>query len=79
MSANPSECPSCEANLVGGSIWELFFQQTHSEEEADRIAAMYGATRTEGRWGRAIGLYDMERDRTVAWRCPDCGYEWGRR
>lgn len=53
-----------------------------SEEEAlkraDRYAAAYGATRTTGQWGRQIGIYDMEKDRTVAWQCPDCGHQWPR-
>lgn len=25
---------------------------------------------------REIGVYDMARDRTVLFRCPDCGGEW---
>lgn len=45
---------------------------------ADKYAECYGADRTKGRWGRAIGIYDMERDRTVKWKCPDCEEEWGR-
>lgn len=27
---------------------------------------------------RTIGIYSIERDRTAAWRCPDCGYEEAR-
>lgn len=27
---------------------------------------------------RIIGIYDRNADRTVAWRCPDCGHEWER-
>jgi predicted RNA-binding Zn-ribbon protein involved in translation (DUF1610 family) len=34
--------------------------------EKDR--ATYGATH----FGRVIGEYDDEADRTVAWKCPDC-------
>lgn len=34
----------------------------------------YGATH----FSRKIGLYSRERDRTVAWKCPDCGHEWER-
>lgn len=26
-------------------------------------------------YSRLIGVYDPDRDRTVAWRCPDCGHE----
>jgi len=71
-------CPKCGVDLDGGSIWEHFFKETGSEKEADRIAEMYGADRTHGQWGRKIGIYDMERDRAVAWQCPDCGHEWAR-
>jgi hypothetical protein len=29
-------------------------------------------------FSRAIAIYSREEDRTVAWRCPDCGHEWER-
>lgn len=29
-------------------------------------------------FGREIGLYDMEQDRTISWKCPDCGHQWPR-
>ncbi len=67
-------CPSCGTELNGGLIWETFKNQGNSDTEADRMAKMYGATRTDGYWGREIGIYDRERDRTTAWRCPDCGH-----
>ena len=25
---------------------------------------------------REISIYDRDKDRTVAYRCPDCGFEW---
>lgn len=34
----------------------------------------YGASH----FSRKIGIYSVESDRTVAWRCPDCGGEWPR-
>ena len=49
-----------------------------AEARADRYASMYGATRTSGRWGRQIGIYDIHKDRTVRWKCPDCEHEWPR-
>ena len=30
-------------------------------------------------YSRRIAMYDPDRDRTVAWRCPDCGHEETRR
>jgi ssDNA-binding Zn-finger/Zn-ribbon topoisomerase 1 len=34
----------------------------------------YGVTH----FGREINVYDMKEDRTVAYKCPDCQYEWKR-
>ena len=78
MSADHGRCPSCDADMNGGSIWEHFMRESGDPVEADRIAAMYGATKSEGQWGRAVALYDRDLDRTVAFRCPDCGHEWPR-
>jgi len=71
-------CPHCGSDLDGGSIWEHFYHQTDSEIDADRIASQYGATRTKGKWGREIGIYDLEKDRTVSYQCPDCEGVWVR-
>ena len=30
------------------------------------------------RYSRVIGIYDQSRDRTVAWRCPNCDEQWAR-
>lgn len=80
MSAEPANtCPNCSADLNGGLIWQTFMERYQDEAKADEVAEMYGATRTSGYWGRQIGLYSQERDRTVAWLCPDCKYEWERK
>lgn len=91
---NHGFCPRCNADFDGGSIWETGYDMAlrgehynqngvpadhlEAQQEADRYAEAYGATRTSGRWGRQIGIYSMEKDRTVAWQCPDCKYEWSR-
>lgn len=41
---------------------------------ADEIAHNYGASRTKGRWGRAIGL--VENDRCRKYQCPTCDAVW---
>lgn len=69
-------CPHCNADLNGGSIWQAFMDKTGDEAEADRIAQFFGATRTTGQWGRQIALYDRETDRTLGIKCPDCGQTW---
>lgn len=72
-------CPNCNANLEGDLIFETFLGKYFGDEEkALEAAAMYGATKTEGRWGREIGIYDMDEDAVIAWQCPDCKHQWGR-
>ncbi len=55
-------CPACGASLVGDPIPE------------DAREHHGGATH----YRREIGIYDRSLDRTVAYRCPDCGHEWRR-
>ena len=42
----------------------------------DEHRDLYGGDVTH--FSRAIGFYDMARDRTVHWICPDCGLRWPR-
>lgn len=86
MDDEHGRCPKCDADLNGGSIWETGYQMAladsqdaeRAERRADEYAAAYGATRTKGRWGRAIGLSSMTQDRIVSWKCPDCNHVWPR-
>lgn len=71
-------CPNCKTNLEGDLIFDTFLEKYGDEEKALEAAAMYGATKTEGRWGREIGIYDREEDAVIAWQCPDCKHQWGR-
>ena len=73
-----THCPSCKADLQGGLIFDTFMEQYGDEAKALETAKYYGATKTEGRWGRQLFMYDMEKDRTVAYRCPDCNHQWER-
>ena len=71
-------CPNCNLDLDGGLIYETFLEKYQDEELALESAASYGATKTTGKWGKRIGVYSMEEDRTTHWRCPECGHEWPR-
>ena len=71
-------CPSCKANLHGGLIFDTFMEQYKDEAKALETAKCYGATKTEGHWGREIAIYSMAEDRTMSYHCPDCGHEWKR-
>lgn len=55
-------CPKCHADFDGGPI---------PEEHRQYYSPPY-------RWSRRIAIYDQSKDRTVAWKCPDCGHEWKR-
>lgn len=79
MTSKDNTCPNCNVSLDAELIWNHFYELMGDEKEADRVAAMYGATRDNGRrFRREIGIYDMGRDMTVAFRCPDCLHEWKR-
>ena len=76
MSSEHGNCPNCKADMNGALIWRTFIEKGYLPSEADEAAAHYGATRTKGRWGLQIGLYDRGRDRTTAWQCPYCSETW---
>jgi hypothetical protein len=82
LSTNTEEpercCPNCKADLDGDLIFDTGMEMYGTEENAIEYASFYGATKTEGRWGREIAIYDRDKDRTTAYRCPDCGHEWSR-
>jgi ribosomal protein L37AE/L43A len=60
---DPGEnCPGCGGDLRGGEI---------PPGDRDHFGG-------KAHFSRKIGIYDRGADRTVAWRCPDCGHEWAR-
>lgn len=59
LTGSSKTCPFCGVSLLGAEIPE------QSREH-------YGG---QTHFSRVIGVYSQERDRTVAWRCPDCGKE----
>lgn len=60
--ASADTCPHCKANLLGDPI---------PEESREHFG-------DKTHFRRVIAIYSREQDRTVAWRCPDCGYEEAR-
>lgn len=65
MATNTDTCPHCKADLQGAPIPEEYIQKGYYDPETTH-------------YSRRIGVYDLNTDRTVAWRCPDCGDEWER-
>lgn len=72
-------CPSCKSDLQGGLIFDTGME-LHGNDEAKALeyAQFYGATKTEGHWGRELAIYSFGEDKTVAYRCPDCEHIWER-
>lgn len=56
-------CPQCKTDLTGPAI-------------PDEYKDMYNPDSTH--YQRQIGIYDMEKDMTMSYRCPDCQYNWCR-
>ena len=71
-------CPNCGVSLVGGLVFETGMRKYGNRKDALEYAECYGATETQGEWQREIAIYDRDRDRTVAYRCPDSDHEWNR-
>ena len=73
-------CHHCNADLNGDWIYEYFLEEYDgNEEKALDTASMYGATKTEGRFGRAIYVKEYYNNYTKSrnyWKCPDCGGHW---
>jgi len=67
-------CSECGADLRGPII-EPRYRYMYGEDGVD---CRHGCG-NEPHYSRLTGIYDIERDRTVAWRCPDCGHEEARR
>jgi len=75
-------CPFCKTSLDGDLVIDYPLSQGKSREEALAYAASYAGWNEHGdanRWGRAFALYDIGKDRTTAYRCPDCGQTWERK
>jgi hypothetical protein len=67
-------CEKCNLDFDAGKIWDYFFEQYKSEDAADKVASLFGATREKGRFGKKIGLYCRDKDRTLFYKCPECGH-----
>lgn len=82
MSNIHGTCPHCNANLDGDLVISYPLSQGKSMEEALRYAASYSGWNEHGennRWCRAIGIYSIEKDRTMEYMCPDCQQTWDRK
>ncbi len=69
-------CPSCNVNLWGDLIFDTFMKRYNDRDKALEAAAAYGATETTGHGKLYYGVYSQFQDRTVAFICSECGYQW---
>lgn len=59
----PRYCPNCNADLQGEPIPKE--HRIHYSKDVTHFS-------------RVIGIYSIQQDRTILWRCPDCSHTWGR-
>jgi hypothetical protein len=72
-------CPHCKADLDGKLILDTFLDDVVPMETALEYASHYSGWEQHGklnRYSRAIGIYDFDKDRTIAYQCPDCEEEF---
>ena len=59
MTELPRYCVECGVDFQGEKILE---EERWMYDEGDEY------------YSRILGQYDWDKDRTVAWACPDCGH-----
>ena len=68
------KCHKCGSDLRGPTIHvDSRHYYGYKEDEPCEACGK------EPHFSRLVGLYDYGVDRTIAWRCPDCGYVEERR
>jgi hypothetical protein len=74
-------CPHCKVSFDGELIVDTFIEQGNTREEAIKSASHYAGWEQHGelnRWSNKISIYDIDRDRTVQYKCNTCGEVWKR-
>jgi DNA-directed RNA polymerase subunit RPC12/RpoP len=72
-------CARCGMDFDGEDIVQVFIAQGETPKEALFSAEnFYGYEEGRTKFSLKLGIYDMYKDRTVAYRCPTCSYEWDR-
>lgn len=73
-------CQWCGKDFDGENIIEYFIKVGYTPEKALETAQQYASYDEYGeaaKWDLRIGIYDMNRDRIVAVKCPECNQETG--
>ena len=74
-------CPYCYVSLDGENILDSYIKGGYTKEDAERNAESFDGWDEHGKnnkWNKKIGISCMEKDRVVAWKCPECNGEWNR-
>lgn len=76
----PKSCPNCKSNLESQDIYEYYLNEYKDGIKALESASFYGwKPEKPCCFSRCIGIYDMDRDVTSHWQCPDCKHKWERK
>jgi hypothetical protein len=70
-------CPKCGADLREGSIRPESYHLYGYGGAKQPVICRYGCG-DPPHFSRLTGIYDIGRDRTAAWHCPDCNETWPR-
>lgn len=71
VSTYPHSCPQCAESFVGEEIPRQYVAEGLYPEKCDGCAE-------NSHWANVMGVYSLEQDRTVGWKCPFCDHEWER-
>lgn len=73
-------CPECGALWKTKDIYESMLEQYAGNHARAKEAAEHYGWSEENRtfFTRLTGIYDCDKDCTVAWQCPDCSTQWDR-
>lgn len=75
----PKECPKCKCSLESDDVYQYYLDCGYTPENALKCAESYGwSAEKPTRFNRVTGIYDIDRDRTTHWKCPDCAFVWSR-
>ena len=61
------------------SMYKRYCPNCKSDQRGDKIPERDRDLFAGDYFYRTIGIYDMDRDATVEWECPDCKHRWPRK
>lgn len=80
MGEYPAETAEGNPNTVWGMVdgWGAYWHRWSGVLECPHCGADLRNHESGPPFRRQIGMYSRKRDRTMGWKCPDCGNTWRR-